>query len=647
MGWMREPSALSFAVASVLWLVAAFGPGYLLACVVDPWRSTLDRWAVAPALSFGVAFPLAAWSGAVGAPGSIWWAPSGLLVVSVVSALLLARRPRAARAARTRARRTTRVAVLAAVGLSVLAWVVALSLSTPGWGAVVPGSDGANHGMFVTDLLRSGSMFDPLVGRLDLASPGTPAATGPFGLLTLSYPFAVHLLAAPIAAVTCVPSALLVPLTLLPSCCLVLGTVALTRRTAGPKAALVAAFAAALLVPGFPFAYAFWGPVALMTAVALVPAVVVVLLDVDLGPGRRALALPVLSVAGLLGVHVSEGFVAVGIAGLAVLLGRGPVLRALGRLVGALALALVVVGPLTFGLLGGAAVRPLASPPGVSPGLAAYVSVVRPFVADTAVPATVLMLVQLAGIALVAVTVVGSVVAWRRPPGRSVVLVVACSVVLVAISYVVSLGPLLAPWYGSGTRLGAQVAALLPGLLGTGALAVARRARARGPLVLTTALAGATAVAVLMAAQSVGAAAQGVSDYAVVTPADRTAFSWLATHARPGERVLNDDVDGSSWLYESTRAAAVPLFGTQPDGGVVGRPEYVGRLHLRATIQDIATDPRTRQEARDWRVRYVLVGDRVQADGRRALDLAAIAASHGLRLVFESGDARVYEIVAS
>jgi hypothetical protein len=534
--------------------------------------------------------------------------------------------------------------VLGALAVSVLAWLVALALSAPGWGAVVPGTDGAIHGMVVTDLLRSGSMFSPLIGRYDLASAGLPAATGPLGLLTLSYPYAVHVLAAPIAAVTCVPSALLVPLTILPSCSLVLGTVALTRRTAGPRAALVAGFAAAVLVPGFPFAYAFWGPVAMMTAVALVPIAVVVLSD--LGPGRRGVVVPVLAVAGLLGVHVSEAFVALGIVGLALLIGRGSVLRTLGRLAVITVLALVVVGPLTLGMAGGGAVRPLAAPPGVSPVLAAYVSVVRPFVAVTDVPGTVLMLVQLAGIAMVAVAVVGGVVAWRRPLGRSIAIVVAVSVVLVAASYVVGLGPLLAPWYGSGTRLGAQVSGLLPGLVGIGLVVLARRVKAQPPVVVAATVVGAVLVGGLMVGQSVATAAQGVTDNAVVTRADRDAFAWLAAHTAPGERVLNDDEDGSTWSYEATRTAVAPLFGSKPSGGFAGHPEYESRLHLRATIQDVATNPVTRQEARDWRVRYVLVGERGIAGDPVALDHAAIAESPGLRLVFESGGARVYEVVA-
>ena len=183
MGWMGGPTASSFGAAAVLWFVIAFGPGYLLATAVDPWRSLLDRVAVAPLLSFGIAFPLAAWAGAVGAPGSIWWAPVGLASRASVPPSPWRDEPgaRHERGAHVAARRRTRIAIVGAVAVAVTAWLVALSLSTTGLGSVVPGTDGAIHGMVVTDMLRSGSMFSPLVGRYDLGSAGPACRRGTTG----------------------------------------------------------------------------------------------------------------------------------------------------------------------------------------------------------------------------------------------------------------------------------------------------------------------------------------------------------------------------------------------------------------------------------------------------------------------------------
>ena len=46
-------------------------------------------------------------------------------------------------------------------------------------------------------------------------------------------------------------------------------------------------------------------------------------------------------------------------------------------------------------------------------------------------------------------------------------------------------------------------------------------------------------------------------------------------------------------------------------------------------------------------MRYVMVGERVLGGDEPTLHRAALAESSGLRLVFESGGARVYEILAS
>jgi hypothetical protein len=203
----------------------------------------------------------------------------------------------------------------------------------------------------------------------------------------------------------------------------------------------------------------------------------------------------------------------------------------------------------------------------------------------------------------------------------------------------------MAPWYGTGTRLGAQVAALAPLLLGPGIVTVALRTRERPRATVAAVTALAVVVGSVVVVESAATATSALSAYSVVTPNDRVAFRWLAEHVGPDERVLNDDQDGSTWSYEASRAVVHPVFGPRPSGGFEGHPEWAGRLHLQATVQDVGANPTTRREAEDWSVRYVLVGQRRFDDGEGVLDRAAIASSTGLRLVFSEGDARVYEIV--
>jgi hypothetical protein len=644
---MGEPTLAAFVIATSLWLVVAFVPGSLVVAVVDPWRPGLDRLAIAPLVSFGIGFPFSAWAGAIGVTGSVWWAPAALAVASIASGavLLLRRRRRGAAGRADPETRTTLVATSGAVLAALVVWVVAISRSTPGWGAVVPNIDGGTHGIVVADLIRTGSMFSPSVGRYDLLAGSVDVQTGPFGLGSLPYPYAVHLLAAPIAAMTSVPSALLVPLTVLASVWLVLGTVVLTRRFTGRTEALVAGYAAALLVPSFPYWHVFWGPVPMMAALALVPALTIALLDTT---PRRGLVVPVLALAGMIAIHVTEALVATAIVVLALVPARtgADTVRKVLRLAGCTLLALVVVGPLTLGMLLGGASRPASAPDTIGILESVIVAVLRPFAAEGSLDGLAGLGLLLCAVGMVAVTVVGAVGIWRDPLGRAVALVVGVATVLVAATYVHPLGVVMAPWYGTATRLGAQVAALLPLLLGPGIVLAARRTRERprGTVVVVAALAA--VIGSIVVVESTATATSALNSYSVVTPADRAAFGWLADHVGPDERVLNDDQDGSLWSYDASRGAVMPVFGVRPAGGFVTHPEWDARLHLRETVQDIAVDAKTRQEARDWSVRYVLLGERRFGDADDAMDRAAIASSAGLRLVFAEGDARVYEIVA-
>ena len=598
---MGEPTAAAFAVAAVLWLVVAFVPGALVVAAVDPWRPALDRLAIAPLVSFGIGFPVAAWAGAVGIRGSVWWAPAALAVASIVaSCVLLGRRRLRAVGRPDPETRTTMLTTGGAVLAALVMWVVAISRSTPGWAAVVPGTDGATHGVVVADLIRSGSMFSPSIGRYDLLAGSITGATGPLGLGSLPYPYAVHLFASPIAAVTSVPSALMVPLTVLASAWLVLGTVALCRRFAGPTGGLAAGFAAALLVPSFPYWHVFWGPVPMMAAVALVPALAVALLDV--GP-RRRLVVPVLALAGLVGIHVTEALVASAIAALALLSaweGSETVRRVL-RLAACNVLALLVVWPLTLGMLLGGANRPSSAPSSIAVLESVIVTVLRPFTGEGALVGATGLAILVCAVVMVAVAVVGGVQAWRDPIGRAVVQVVGTLTVLVAATYVHPLGIVMAPWYGTGTRLGAQVAALIPLLVGPGIVAVVRRTRERPRVTVGAVAALALVVGSVAVVESAATAVSALNSYSVVTPDDRAAFGWLAAHVRPDERVLNDDQDGSTWSYEATGWAVNPVFGPRPSGGFVGHPEWESRLHLQATVQSVGVDAATTQKRRTGR----------------------------------------------
>jgi len=645
---MGQPSAVAFGVAGLLWLLLCVLPGFLAVSALDPRRSALDRLAIAPLVSLGVGFAVAAWLGALHVPGSAWYAPASLGVVAVGSAIVIARRPRAVswRRAWTPGRRRTWAVIGVALAIPLLLWTVAITISEPGWATVVPSSDGTTHGIVLTDILRGGSIYPPLLGRADLAVAGDPGPVGPAGLPVVTYPLALHVLAAPIAAVTTVPSALLVPLTVMASAWLVLGAVALTRRFGSPRQALAAGLAASCLAPMVPFWHVYWGPAPMMLAVALVPAATIALLDVR--PGR-GLIVPTLAVAGLFSLHVTELLVVIGLAGVHQLCVRRDAgwWRTTARMTGCGLAALVVAAPLTAYLVfAHGAARPQDASPRLEAVPALFVALLRPVVVLTESHGALLVAVLAAGVTMVILTVVGARSAWVHPLGRSLVVVTLVCLGIGVLAYVGAVPILTSPWYTNGDRVIGQAAALVPSLIGIGLVVVAQRLRREPVAVRAAGLVGAALIVAVMAVQAVGAAATGLTGFSVVTAADRDAFVWLAEHAAPGQRVLNDDTDGSAWMYESSAGTVFPLFGGRPGEGFQSHDEYADRLHLLDTVQDIATNAQTRAEAVRWNVKYVMVGERTVKNGPRFLDAEALATAEGLREVFSSGGAKVYEIVA-
>lgn len=632
MGVLGQPSLLGFILACALWLLLGVVPGLLVATWLAPVRSRLERLAVAPLISIALAFAPAAWLSALHVPQAAQaaWVVPGLVTVALL--VVLGRRgDLAALVARSRTAALVGLAVVASTAV----WLVGIALSVPGWSTVVPDQDGSSHGVFVTRILLTGSVSPDRVAAFDLADPGA---------VTVFYPLGVHALAAPIAALTSVASALLVPLTVLGSASLVVGSAALARRVGGARLVVPAAAVAAVLVPWFPFAQSFWGPVPMVLAVACVPGLVLALLAVD---GRRSLLLASLSVAGMLALHTTEALVAVGTVLLAVLLGEQTPRRvALVRTVGAVALGAVVGGPIVAGLLAGGAARPQEPAHGGDPVVLGLWGVLRPAVAVEAWGRTSAILVGigvLAGVVVMALVVAGAIRLRRSPLGTAVAVAVAACLVIGVTARGGWLGILSFPWYGNADRLASQTAALLPVLVAAGWLAL--RDRWTAPVARRVTAVGAALVAVVLVAESWSSVVDDFSRYSVVTAEDRDAWAWLAEHSRPGERVLNDHRDGSVWMYDATRGTVAPVFGPKPSGGWEEQPYFARALHLRDHVGQLATDPTVREDIEALDVRYVVVGSRRFTDVASQLDVAAMEGSSAFREVYRSGDARVFEIV--
>jgi hypothetical protein len=126
-----------------------------------------------------------------------------------------------------------------------------------------------------------------------------------------------------------------------------------------------------------------------------------------------------------------------------------------------------------------------------------------------------------------------------------------------------------------------------------------------------------------------------------VSPGEVAAYDWLADHLEPGERVMNDRLDGSVWMY--AKAGIQPMewtfYGAQPGSAA-------DRLH--ADLNQMDTKPSVRKVLADAHVRYVIVGRGfVRADIHRAPGLQGLAHVHGLEQVYRTKDAVIYEVVAN
>lgn len=630
MGALGQSSFLGFVLACALWLLIGVVPGVLVATWLAPDRSRLERVAVAPLISIALGFAPASWLSALHLP--LAWHAAWAVPLLVSVALLIAVGRRGALRDLAAPSRTAALVGLAAAA-SALVWVVGISLSQAGWSTVVPDQDGGSHGVFVSRILVSGSVSPSQVAVFDLADPSG---------FTVFYPLGLHALAAPVAALTSVASALLVPMTVLGSAVLVVGSAALARRTGGAPYVVPAAVVAAVLLPWFPFAQSFWGPVPMVLAVASVPAMVLTLLDAR---GRNGLAVAALAAGGLLALHTTELLVAVAVAGLAVLLShdRRPV-RALGAIAGAVAIGALVVGPVLGGLLAGGAVRPQEPPHGGDPGALLIWAILRTaFAADIWVEPALLGAALVAAIAVVVAAIVGALRVRRSSLGAAVSVVVLVCLVIGALARAGSAGPVGVPWYSNADRLASQACALLPVLVAGGWVALRERAVSDVGRRLTAGVA--VALGAVLMLEGVASVIDSFSRYAVVTADDRAAYSWLAAHVAPFERVLNDHRDGSVWIYDATRGTVAPVFGPKPSGGWETVPYFDRAVELRNRIGDLETDPQVRDDARALGVRYVVVGSRRFADAAPLLDIGALESSSAFREVFSSGGARVFEIV--
>lgn len=635
--------------ALVVTVVLLWTPGLALSTWLLPHTSRLTRVAVAPALSFGLLFALASYLDVLGV--RVQWASVGLpvLLVAVVGLVVLARRRGWGRLSADRARlRLTPAHVVLALSVVVAFGLWCYAIRSP---TTVPTyDDGANAGIFTYRIGLLGTVRPDQIIATDLGD-------GAGGVSY--YPLALHLVASFLVALTGldVGAALHVEVATVVAVCLPVGAFALTRRlleraplpAVRPGVAAAAAGLGGATLPGLPWGQLPWGALALVSGVALMPAPLLLALDVPRHRARAGVALAA-ATAGLFVVHSSEvaSVVVLGLAMVVALLGRdGARWRAASAaLLTAAAVGLVLLGPVLPSLAGGLNER-AAGTPGVAVG--PWQAVQNGWFSLISAPqlgdvwgGRQLLLAWLVSV----LAVIGAVAARRSP----VVLgLLAGSGTLALVAWGCMIGSSLAfrlgtPWYANGYRLLATLSVPLLVLTGIGVARVAGQSWGRVADRLAPAVLGLLAVAVAVPAVAVSGVlgSRTYDAYSAVTAADRDAYAWLGAHVTPGDRVLNDSHDGSMWMYPL--AGVAPVFAPKSD--LWTTPAWDDRWYLLHHADQLATDARAQQIARELSVTYALVGARLVYGERRQLDADGLAASPAWREVFASGGARVFAHLA-
>jgi len=593
----------------------------------------LEHWAVSPVVSFGIAFAAASWVDRVRPGTGLAAAGWALLLTAVVSAAVVLRRDRRIRLW-PRQWRSEHAVLAAAVAMAVAVDLLVLWRAGSSWSTVVPNWDGSAHGRLTGRILTTGSVDPNVVAATEFDAIGTGGY----------YPVGLHTMAALVSRVTGVQVGLTVVAFVAAGLWAPLGIAAWGRRIADHRVAAVAAVVVAVATPWLFWAPAYWGFWPLVVAVTLVPAACAALVPLRSWPGAL---LALLAVCGLAAVHPPEVVVVALVVGATLLLDDAE--RRTRLRTAAWALAAGVLGSLIAAPSPGVVATAGSAQPvneSVYPWPVALGELlIRP--ATGRVPDDISVWAAIASVAWWSLLVYGAVLLARRARGRGTVAVLALLTVAAMLAFLDVAGRLTSPWYSNGYRFIIQLAALaaLPIAAALVGLVVVARAPGprRGAARVVLPVAGLTCVVLVV--QSVRTADQSLTA-SVVGRDDRAAYAWLATHTEPGEPVLNQPLDGSTWLYADTRGRALPLLlegrGVRYDLSA----DMPDKLALMAGAADYATDPGVRSLAARWGVRYVLVGDGSFAGTAPRLDADALATSRGVREVFRSGSVVVYEFVS-
>jgi hypothetical protein len=645
-------------------------PGLLVASILGQRLRVLSTWATIPAFSLATVFLL-------GEATTLLRVPFGLpafalLIVVLAGVLAVVRSRRSARSRvpesarrddRARARTETRLDErveygLLALGVAIgaLTWLRGLR----GVPLIPPGGDATRHGWFVARVLYGQTMDPASVLTYDI---------GGLHQTTNYYPLALHGSAALSTSLVGndVGRVLVAYIVVFSVVVLPIGMFVLAR-TLAPARPLVAGFTA-LVVPLlmlFPYRPIWGGDIPLLVAMTMVPAAVVLVRQAMLARHPRlrlngalvaALAPSALVILCIISVHASELPLVVMLPILLVLerAWRRHDLRillpAVGREVGAFALATVLFAPTLVSFVRGVSDRVPArffvaeNPANWQPALGAILQL--HFGVGT---------VRQGFLALLAVAGAALWLMWRRPAWVAGWVGVVLLTLFASASTNRLADHLTLPWYHADIRIVLNVAFFVPFFAGVtlayGAVLMTRIAkRSWAILPATLVMVGVLALFVgFHGSRAASAYIKGSFDpdsrsfinQALVGPSSLAAFSWLHVHAAHGDTVANEPhVDGSLWMYAQQRVA--PLLGFYSRGS----RDLADRLYLAKHVQWLGRDPRADALSRRYHTRWVFFDSRALAIARHSVNPAALLHNPSLTAVFHEGSTWVFRIDVS
>lgn len=599
---------VEWVLACVTTVVTAFVPGAILLRLLVP---EVGRQRV---LWFAASVPVTvAWFFAVSEALDLFGLSTSPLAQSIafgtaVAVLVIVRR-RATPAAPPEGHTPAPIVMLfVSMAIGVTVWFVALD----GQPHNPPSRDGEYHGYFVKRIAETGSVSPPTIVTTDPITEEQAAEYYPLALhnaVALQHTLLGHGVGLLLRSWLVVCSALVLPA----------GLFVLVRRLL-PGNPLAAGFTAlvAPFVAMFPYGAATWSALSLIVSLTFVP--VTIVLTGRAGDAIRyragSIGAAVLAVFGVAATHTSQlGLLAIWLPILALVdVSRERTLVAIRRRTFSLgavaALAVLLYLPALSALRDAYAERAaFAHQPYLN--LSQAVGDLLTMSHGLAEGQGALTLLVIAGLCLAARDrVLGG---WVLCLICVVLLYLAAAVVGGAIS---KFRPLTQPWYYGSWRTSYNVALAMTVVAG---YALARsadlaswvlhrrsslhnRSTLIGPAMVAVAFSGVGALALLQQPIDIVRTA-----YATNSPASRDqleAFDFLRAYVPKGQPVLNEERDGSTWMYAEHEL--LPLMGVYAYEGTGTTDD---RIYLATHIADYATDERVRALTDRWDINYLLVNE--------------------------------------